>query len=422
MKRIVAVLPWLLLPLHALATDFSVDLTSVDAVDANPGDGVCQIAAVTPPAPGCTLRAAVMEANALSGADRIIVPFGANIVFSLAGKNEDLAATGDLDIVDAVTIQTPSVPTSLADYARIDANGLDRVLEIASSNTHLQGLIITGGVANTASSAIGGGIRSSGSSLTIEDSIITGNLANTGGAINAQGTLDISRTRIYDNTSANLGFTNAYGCAIHDTDSGSFPGDSIHIRNSSIDHNTCGTGAALQLRTNLQIENSTISDNAAQVALGMYNADAMLNQVTIVGSQVGYSIASFDGSAVSSVHNSIIVGENFNPACSIGNALVDHRWTLASDSSCQLAAGPGNLASTDPMLGPLATRYSLLPVRQPAAASPVIDAADPTIGGTCLPEDEDGLPRPIDGDGDGTALCDMGAVELDDVIFANGFD
>ncbi len=102
--------------------------------------------------------------------------------------------------------------------------------------------------------------------------------------------------------------------------------------------------------------------------------------------------------------------------------MVDHRYTLASDGTCQLAAGPGNLASTDPLLGPLQTRYSLRPVRSPAAASPAIDAADPSSSGSCLAEDEDGLPRPIDGDGDGTALCDMGAIELDDVIFANGFD
>ncbi len=210
MKRLVAVLLCLLPPLHALAADFTVDLTSVDAVDANPGDGVCRIAAVTPPAPGCTLRAAVMEANALSGADRIIVPLGANIVFSLAGKNEDAAATGDLDIVDAVTIQTPSVPTSLADYARIDANGLDRVFEIVNSATELQGLIITGGVADTASSAN----RRRDPEKWMPRSLTHRGLGHLGQPCQCRrrnqvpGVVDIVRTRIHDNTASNLGFFN----------------------------------------------------------------------------------------------------------------------------------------------------------------------------------------------------------------------
>ena len=50
---------------------FTVNSTS-DAIDANPGNGVCETST-----PGqCTLRAAIMEANALPGADTINVPAG----------------------------------------------------------------------------------------------------------------------------------------------------------------------------------------------------------------------------------------------------------------------------------------------------------------------------------------------------------
>ncbi len=42
---------------------FQVNLTSVDLVDIDPGDGVCEIAL----GGFCTLRAAIMEANALPG-------------------------------------------------------------------------------------------------------------------------------------------------------------------------------------------------------------------------------------------------------------------------------------------------------------------------------------------------------------------
>src|SRR5690606_1337463 len=132
-------LPFALLPLNALAATLTVDLTSIDAVDANPGDGVCRIAGVAPADPGCTLRAAEMEANALSGADRITLPFGARITLSLAGRDEDSAATGGLDVPDEVTISTPTAPVTAADRVSIDAAGIDRVLDV-SADTQLVGL------------------------------------------------------------------------------------------------------------------------------------------------------------------------------------------------------------------------------------------------------------------------------------------
>ena len=63
---------------------FSVDSTT-DAVDAVPGDGVCATAATE-----CTLRAAIMEANALPGPDAIVVPAG-TYVLSIPGTDEDLS-------------------------------------------------------------------------------------------------------------------------------------------------------------------------------------------------------------------------------------------------------------------------------------------------------------------------------------------
>lgn len=54
--------------MSARAATFTVDSTA-DAVDVNPGDGVC--AAASGP---CTLRAAIMEANAFGGPDIISFP------------------------------------------------------------------------------------------------------------------------------------------------------------------------------------------------------------------------------------------------------------------------------------------------------------------------------------------------------------
>ena len=81
----------------AFGADFSVTSTT-DAVDANPGDGVCASAAGE-----CTLRAAIQETNALPGADTVQLPAG-TLTLSIPGANEDAAATGDLDVTDDLTI------------------------------------------------------------------------------------------------------------------------------------------------------------------------------------------------------------------------------------------------------------------------------------------------------------------------------
>jgi len=78
----------LLLAAPAQAVVFAVDST-VDAVDAVPGDGTCADASGA-----CTLRAAIQETNALAGADVVELPAG-NYVLSIPGIGEDTSATGD---------------------------------------------------------------------------------------------------------------------------------------------------------------------------------------------------------------------------------------------------------------------------------------------------------------------------------------
>ncbi len=59
-------------PIVVRAAGFLVNST-VDAVDANPGDGVCATSGGV-----CTLRAATLEANALPGADASACRQGGN--------------------------------------------------------------------------------------------------------------------------------------------------------------------------------------------------------------------------------------------------------------------------------------------------------------------------------------------------------
>ena len=69
----------------AAANTFYVTSTA-DAVDKNPGDGFCQTDAEGN-AP-CTLRAAVMEANALAGTDTIQVNTAGVYNLTLSGSDD----------------------------------------------------------------------------------------------------------------------------------------------------------------------------------------------------------------------------------------------------------------------------------------------------------------------------------------------
>ncbi len=117
-------------PLRAApnSNTFTVN-TTADATDVAPGDGVCETAPATN---NCTLRAAIQETNALAGADTIILQPATTYILTLFGS-DDLAAKGDLDITDALTINGGGANSTI-----IDGNGSnmgDRVFDIRSNGT-----------------------------------------------------------------------------------------------------------------------------------------------------------------------------------------------------------------------------------------------------------------------------------------------
>lgn len=208
-------LPVLFLALFitSLQTKASPDATftvnsTVDAVDVNPGDGVCETAVSNGI---CTLRAAVMEANALNGNDTISLPAN-TYVLAIAGREEDASASGDIDILDNLTINGAGATTTI-----IDGSSLDRIfhitgttnLTVSMSNIKIQngGFEIDSDVADP----LGGGIYNAlpEASLFISDSILLNNQSfdsilgspSGGGGIYNAGSLQISNTDILTNSS-----------------------------------------------------------------------------------------------------------------------------------------------------------------------------------------------------------------------------
>ena len=154
---------YLLFPYNTFAANFTVNTTK-DAVDIAPGDGVCATSVSQ-----CSLRAAIMETNALANSvvNGAEVPDEINIndgdyLLIIRGAGENLSATGDLDITDSVILTgNSSDPTAVI----IDGGGesilKDRVLHILSDNkeinVELNYLTVTGGYSSDTRTG-GGGI------------------------------------------------------------------------------------------------------------------------------------------------------------------------------------------------------------------------------------------------------------------------
>jgi hypothetical protein len=95
-------------------------------------------------------------------------------------------------------------------------------------------------------------------------------------------------------------------------------------------------------------------------------------------------------------------------------------FNLEDGDSCGLDPTAGDLINLDPLLGSLVPQGGPTPVRSLGAGSPAVDAGG---GADFPPFDQRGVARPIDGDVDGRALPDLGAVEQGSVVvFADGFE
>jgi CSLREA domain-containing protein len=154
-------------PAHAEST-FTVNLTD-DRANANPGDGQCSVATF---GAFCTLRAAIQEANARSGADTINFDVG-----TAADGLATISPTSALPaITEQVTIDGYTQPGASSNtravgndaQLKIELNGANagraNGLKIASDNSVVRGLVVNG--------FEGQGIQLNGSNNMVEGNFI----------------------------------------------------------------------------------------------------------------------------------------------------------------------------------------------------------------------------------------------------------
>ena len=165
----------------------------------------------------CSLREAIIAANASGGSDRIPLRSG-TYRLSIIGTAEDVAANGDLDVRGSLRITGAGLGATAIDGGG-DVTGervlhLDPVLGGATVAVRLSGLTVTGG--GNASSSFGGGIRADNeSSLSLTRAAIAGNTGQSfGGGLYVDG----ARATISDSVISRNRLTSAFGGAIFNND------------------------------------------------------------------------------------------------------------------------------------------------------------------------------------------------------------
>jgi parallel beta helix pectate lyase-like protein len=410
------------------AATFTVTETT-DLIDPMPGNGFCNVFPQAGPGP-CTLRAAIIEANALAGADTISIPGGlpSGNVFTLSieGRGEEAAFTGDLDITESATIIFfASGPSPV-----IDANGIDRVFDIRtdSGTVNLLGLEITGGDANQPGDAAGGGIAVGfgDADVNISFCVLRGNVATFGGGLYNDGSnTDVFGCEIHDNEEADGGGSGE-GSGIRNRGNLLVEASAIYANFHAGESGSAAVSSAPPFSGEpvLELRNSTVSGNDGAGVVVEGTALTLRNS-TIVANFLGVAAAS-DMSGLPVVFKSSIIALNANADCNLSAAadFNTNSYNLDSDDSCGLADGSTNYSGVDPLLSLLGNFGGPTPTHRPYIDSPLIDAGHPAITAVgCTDEDQRFVERPIDYDGNGNARCDVGAVELEtDVIYFSEFE
>ena len=215
---------------------FTVNVLT-DASDQTPGDESCATAAAQ-----CSLRAAAEESNALTGILTYIdLPAGT------------VAPTTNISFSSRVVLTGLGAGTSIVN----SASGATPVLSFSGSSVTLDGLTVSGGIANAVTTYNGLGISSTATSLTLKNCTVTSNQSTAGGGTvngigvyQSGGTLSIDNCTLSSNNSTSTATINGGG--LHVTGA-----TSVSITNSTISNNQLNAAAGTQRGAGFYITNTS---------------------------------------------------------------------------------------------------------------------------------------------------------------------
>lgn len=314
-----------------------------------------------------SLRQAVLDANA-DAVDDVIDLSGVSGTITLT--------TGLITITKPVTISGPGAAT-----LAVSGAGLSRIFLInnlgAVFTVSISGLTLSNGKAkNGALINVENGATLHLSSSSLKNGVATGR----GGAIDNSSILTVENCTFSNNSGPRAG-------AI-------FNALSLTVANSTFSGNsaTAGNGGAIE--------------NAGA------NARTLIQNSTILGNSAVKPGGALRNTGSLTVSNSIIANSTAGGNCS--GVITSGGNNIDSANTCAFT-GPGDLSNTDPLIGSLADNGGQTQTFVLLAGSPAIDAGN---FASCSTTDQRGFSAPLDGDGDGVAICDIGAVE---VGCGNGF-
>lgn len=400
-----------------------------DFPDNDPGDGRCEGTAPDDTV-ACSLRAAVMEANALPGLDAVELS-SLRHRLTVAGLDaaEPDAGVGDLDVTDSLVIRGAGPrelsmfdflqgvpPTPLADdegadtvIPKIDAGGLgDRVFHVTGANTvlRLEDVAVLGGSTTDA----GGAVHNEATTV-LERVAFLGNTASTGGGVYNRGVLaghDVAF--VYGAADDGAGVANEGVVALDRVLFAQLEG-----RRGLAVHNR-GFGA-------LEVRNATVARNGesdppdtlfdtagASTRMDLSYVTVAFQAVTDTGAALTNSV---DDPSPFTLHSSLF-GENAGPTCagpisSFGGNVMQRDCVLGGTPRAVDAVGVGlvgTLGSLGAHGGYLATVHLT-----PPPTDEWFDPRDRGLGFDVPLHDARGEPRPVDADGDGVTGPDAGAYE-----------
>ncbi len=392
------------------AATFTANST-LDLPDANPGNGICDPVILGPG--NCTLRAAIMEINALGpGPHR--VQLLANLTYTLTRSGiDDTGLNGDLDILNNMQVVCVGCDPIGSNRPVVTSTVTDRLFDIIDGTVTLQNIVLRGGVAFDDGGAVL--IRNTGGTVRLLDLLIEDNAAIRGGAIaNRNPGAFIERTEIRNNGSNSIN-----GTAIYST-------GGLIIRDSAIYGNfTNGNGIAIMAETSgpgqarITLENSTLSGHQGTGLLAQAAAEVRIRNSTITRHTLtGVTVIAGQTATVTWSNN--VIARN-GTDCGVGPGdIVATGFNLFGDNSCPVNPDFADISNSNPLLTPLQRRGpGQTPVHWPRKGSPALNTGSTLPGGvlSCEPFDQVGEPRPQGFAG--PIGCDRGAAEVpEDAIFS----